>query len=82
MDPLRLTPVTHADGRRGQQAEIPLSLGPRKEGQDKEGAACLVFDFVVAPATLDAAHGHPGLMQSVVETVSWWCVPGVCDFVG
>jgi len=68
VDPLRLTPVTQPDGRRGQQVEIPLSLGPQKEGQDKEGKPCLVFDFVVAPATLDAAHANPMMMQTLVET--------------
>jgi len=50
--------------------EIPLSLGPRKEGLDKEGGVCLVFDFVVAPATLENALGSPGMMKTVVETVS------------
>lgn len=50
--------------------EIPLSLGPRKESQDKEGGVCLVFDFVVAPATLDVAQANPGMLQTVVETVS------------
>lgn len=65
-----MTVATNAEGRRAQQVEIPLSLGPRKEGKDKEGQPCLVWDFVVAPATLDAAHASPGMLRTVVETVS------------
>ena len=68
-----MTPMTQPDGRRGTQVQIPLSLGPRKEGQDKEGGVCLVFDFVVAPATLDATLVRPGLMQTLAETVSVGC---------
>ena len=29
-----------------------------------------MFDFVVAPATLENALGSPGMMKTVVETVS------------
>lgn len=69
MDPLKLTPVEE-NGRRGQSVEIPLSLGPRKEGQDEEKGMYLVFDFVVSPATLDAAQKTPTLMKTLCETVS------------
>lgn len=66
---MRLSPVTNAEGRRGQHVEIPLTLGPKKEAKDEEGAIFLVFDFVVAPATLEAALSNPGMMKTLAETV-------------
>lgn len=55
LDKASLNEATSAEGRKGKHLDMPLCLGPRKEGKDKYGQPCLVWDFVVHPETLAMA---------------------------
>lgn len=68
------------NGRKGTYVEMPLSLGPQKQGTDKKGEPCLVWDFVVHPETVEAARSNPNILRVLADTVC--CVVWICGFHG
>jgi hypothetical protein len=55
-------------GRTGTSWQIPLSLGKPKQGKDRKGAPCDVYDFVVHPITKEMAVRDARFRGLVVET--------------
>jgi dynein assembly factor 2 len=66
IDKASLKEATSADGRKGKHLDMPLCLGPKKEGKDKHGSPCLVWDFVVHPETLVMASSTPPIREAMV----------------
>ena len=58
-----------ADGKRGTHFELPLTLGPKKGGRDRHGAAHAVWDFVVHPDTIAMANGSKAVRDMMADTV-------------
>ena len=59
-----------ATGQKGRHLDMPLVLGPKKSGEDKAGAPCVVWDFVVHPETIVMAEATPAVMKAMIENVS------------
>lgn len=50
-----------ADGQEVEGLNIPMSVGPRKDDQDKAGIPCMVFDIMVNPTVVkDAMEDQVG----------------------
>lgn len=64
----RKTTDPNNPARSGTSWEIPLSLGKPKNGKDKKGAVCDVYDFVVHPNTKEMAVRDARFRGLVVET--------------
>ena len=66
IDKASLKEATSADGRKGKHLDMPLCLGPRKDGKDKNGEPCLVWDFVVHPETLAMAATTAAIREAMI----------------
>lgn len=65
---VELRDATDASGKVGKHVDLPLTLGSRKEGKDKNGQPCSVYDFVVHPDSIKFAHTSPGAMKLLADT--------------
>lgn len=59
---------TDESGRTGDRFQIPLSMGPKKEGSDKEAKPCGVWDFVVHPEAVTMALSNGAVKNMLAET--------------
>ncbi|KAG2431522.1 hypothetical protein HXX76_009536 [Chlamydomonas incerta] len=57
-----------ATGRLRPKLSIPLSLGPVRQGTDKQGAPAAVYDFVVHPDSWTFAAGNAAGLATLVDT--------------
>lgn len=60
--------ATDANGRQGESFQIPLSLGPVRQGTDKAGRPAAVWDFVVHPDAVSMAMSHAAIKNMLAET--------------
>ncbi len=61
---------TKPDGTRAPYLEMPLSVGPAKQLEGKQGEKQLSWDVAVHPDTIEAAMRRPQVMQMLIEEVS------------
>nr|B5BUZ8.1 RecName: Full=Protein kintoun; AltName: Full=Dynein assembly factor 2, axonemal homolog; AltName: Full=Paralyzed flagella protein 13 [Chlamydomonas reinhardtii]BAG69288.1 PF13 [Chlamydomonas reinhardtii] len=57
-----------ATGRLRPKLTIPLSLGPVRQGADKQGAPAAVYDFVVHPDSWTFAAGNAAGLATLADT--------------
>lgn len=62
VDAATLTDEKRPDGTSGKAFQCPQCLGPKKEGKDKAGSSCLVWDFVVHPGAVILVLGSRSLI--------------------
>jgi PIH1 N-terminal domain len=66
--PPTIKPSTSDKGKRGESVQLPLSGASRvREGTDKAGARCQVWDCTFHPEALTRARKNPRFRHVVVE---------------
>ncbi|GIL55778.1 hypothetical protein Vafri_11307 [Volvox africanus] len=68
VDCYTLKQAKDASGRSGQQLSIPITMGPVRQGTDKQGQPAAVYDLVVHPETVEFAARSDPVMNTMAET--------------
>ncbi|GIL76715.1 hypothetical protein Vretifemale_6308 [Volvox reticuliferus] len=68
VDCYTLKQAKDANGRSGQQLSIPITMGPVRQGTDKQGQPAAVYDLVVHPETVEFATRSEPVMNTMAET--------------
>ncbi|GLI65377.1 hypothetical protein VaNZ11_008931 [Volvox africanus] len=68
VDCYTLKQAKDASGRSGQQLSIPITMGPVRQGTDKQGQPAAVYDLVVHPQTVEFAARSDPVMNTMAET--------------
>lgn len=66
LDKASLKEATDANGRKGKSLDMPLCLGPKKDGKGKDGEPCCVWDFVIHPDTLAMTTSNAVIRDAMI----------------